>query len=194
MKWAGVLLFLAVPFWETKAPADWTDDELQRLLTNSPWAQMAAAPANSNSPGVQVYLATAAPVDQAERERDRRAVRKRPLPDPFAEEYRVWLEDNRTTQIVLAVNIWNTKAFSDSRDVARMEDECVMHAGRRKLKMTGHFPPSPADPYLRLAFPRQLESGDKTVSFDLYLPGVAMPFRTVEFNLKDMALNGKIEI
>jgi hypothetical protein len=197
MKWAGVLLFLAAPFWETKAPADWTDDELQRLLTNSPWAQIAAPPANSNGPGVQTYLATAAPMEQAERERDRRILRKRPLPpapDPLAEEYRVWLEDNRTTQIVLAVNIWNTKAFSDNHDVTRMEEECLMRAGRRKFKMTGHFPPSPGDPYLRLAFPRQVESGDKTVSFDLYLPGVAMPFRTVEFIVKDMFVKGKLEL
>lgn len=197
MKWVGLLLFLAAPFWETKAPAEWTDEELQRLLTNSPWAQLAAAPANSNGPGVLVYLATAAPMEQAERERDRRTLRKRPVPptpDPLAEEYRVWLEDNHVTQIVLAVNIWNTKAFSGARDVARMEDECMMRAGHKKLKITGHFPPSPGDPYLRLAFPRQVDPGDKTVSFDLYLPGVPMPFRTVEFSIKDLIVKGKLEM
>lgn len=197
MKWIGVLLFLAAPFWETKAPAEWTEDELQRLLTNSPWAQMAEAPAKSNGPGVQVYLATAAPINQAERERDRRALRKRPVPpepDPLAEEYRVWLEDNRKSQIVLAVNVWNTNAYSKSREMARMENECVMRAGRRKFKMSGHFPPSPGDPYLRLAFPRQVEPGDKTISFDLYLPGIPLPFRTVEFNVKDMMLKGKLEM
>lgn len=197
MKWLGLLLFLAAPFWENKAPAEWTDDELNRLLTNSPWAQIVAAPAKGEAPEVQVYLATAAPIEQAERERDRRAGRKRPAsppPDPLAEEYRVWFQDNRAAQIVLAVRIFNDKGLSDNRETTRMEQECVMRAGRRKYKTTGHFPPSPGDPYLRLAFPREVEPADKSVTFDLYLPGVPLPFRTVEFSVKDMMLKGKLEM
>jgi len=197
MKWIGLLLFLAAPFWETKAPADWSDEEVERLLTNSPWAQMVTGPGRGDAPPVQTYLATASPIDQAERERDRRArLRRRGAPpsDPLSEEYRVWFEDNRATQIVLAVNIPNNRAFADSRETSRMEQECVMHAGRRKFKMTGHFPPSPGDPFLRLAFPRQVEATDKSVSFDLYLPGVPLPFRVAEFSVKDMMLKGKLEM
>ncbi len=198
MKWIGLLLFLAAPFWEAKAPADWSDEELGRLLTNSPWAQMVTGPGRGDAPPVQMYLATAAPIEQAEREWNRRArLRQRAAPppsDPLSEEYRVWFEDNRATQIVLAVSIPNNRAFADNREISHMQQECVMHAGRRKYKMTGHFPPSPRDPYLRLAFPRQVEATDKSVSFDLYLPGVPLPFRVVEFSVKDMLLKGKLEI
>jgi hypothetical protein len=66
--------------------------------------------------------------------------------------------------------------------------------GRKRLKMTGHFPPSPSDPYLRMAFPRQVTVNDKTVSFELYLPGVAIPFRAIQFTLKDMLVRGKLEM
>ena len=45
MKLAAILCMLAASFWETKAPADWSDDELVRLFTNSPWAQMVEATA-----------------------------------------------------------------------------------------------------------------------------------------------------
>jgi len=75
-----------------------------------------------------------------------------------------------------------------------MEEESVMRVGRKKFKMTGHFPPSPSDPYLRMAFPRQVTVNDKAVSFELYLPGVAIPFRAIEFTLKDMLVRGKLEL
>ena len=51
----------------------------------------------------------------------------------------------------------DNNAFSDNRETRQMEQECVMRVGRKKLKMTGHFPPSPGDPYLRLAFPREVD-------------------------------------
>jgi hypothetical protein len=75
-----------------------------------------------------------------------------------------------------------------------MEEESVMKIGRKKYKMTGHFPPAPDDPYLRLVFPRQVGPKDKTVEFDLYLPGVADSYRTVEYPIKDMAYKGKLEL
>jgi hypothetical protein len=60
--------------------------------------------------------------------------------------------------------------------------------------LTGSFPPSESDPFLRLAFPRQVELSDKTLTFDLYLPGVPAPFRSAEFSLKDMVVAGKLEL
>ncbi len=75
-----------------------------------------------------------------------------------------------------------------------MEEDSVMHVGRKKIKMTGHFPPTATDPYLRLAFPRQVSPTDKSVSFELYLPGVPNPFREAEFKVKDMVVNGKLEM
>ncbi len=199
MYWFLLLLSLAAPFWETKASADWTDAEVASLLTDSPWAQMVFAPGKNSAPPIQVYLATATPIEQAERERNLRAARRRPpaakpVEDQFAEEYRAWLEDNRVTQIVVAVRIANNKGFFDEKEMHSMEEESVMHVGRKKFKMTGHFPPSASDPYLRMAFPRQVTASDKTVSFDLSLPGVEMPFRQIEFKVKDLMVGGKLVI
>jgi hypothetical protein len=190
----ALLLMFAAPFWEAKAPSDWTEEELAQMFTDSPWAQMLTGPASA--PPVPAFLATAPRMAQAEKERDLRHRRKRPKDeiDPLAEEYRAWFEENRATQIVLAIPITDPKAFNSGTDTQRMEDESVMHVGRKKFKMTGHFPPSPGDPYLRLAFPRQVSSSDKSVVFDLYIPGVAIPFRTIEFRVKDMLVAGKLEI
>jgi hypothetical protein len=194
-----LLLFLfADPYWVSKPPPEWTDAQLTALLTNSPWAEPVEGP-GPDSPAVEVFLATAAPIQLAEKERERRIqARRRPGPpppeSPFVTEYQLWLEDNRATQIVVAVPIQNNKGFLDEREVRRMEDESVMRVGKKKIKMTGSFPPSGADPYLRLAFPRQVELSDKTLYFDLYLPGVPAPFRSAEFTLKDMVVAGKLEL
>jgi hypothetical protein len=199
MKLLAMLLMLSASFWETKAPADWTDEELLRLFTDSPWAQMAgaAAQAESHAAAVQLYLATAEPMQEAEKERQRRYVRKGNQPmveSPMDTEYRLWLEDNRATQIVLAVRIPRTKDFDDAGQAKRMEEESIMRVGRKKFKMTGHFPPTQNDVYLRMAFPRQVSESDKSIEFDLYLPGVTPPFRTVEFRVKDMVTKGKLEL
>jgi hypothetical protein len=37
----GVALLLAADFWETKDPATWSASEIERILTDSPWAQAA---------------------------------------------------------------------------------------------------------------------------------------------------------
>src|SRR5580658_6523389 len=198
MQFLLFLFLFADPYWVSKPPPEWTDAQLLALLTNSPWAQPVEGP-GTNSPPVEVFLATAAPIQLAEKERDRRVqARRRPGPalgeSPAVTEYRLWLEDNRATQIVVAVPIQNNKGFLDEREVRRMEDESVMRVGKKKIKMTGSFPPSEADPFLRLAFPRQVELSDKTLYFDLYLPGVPAPFRTAEFALKDMVVAGKLEL
>src|SRR6202790_3539207 len=132
MYWFLLLLSLATPFWETKAPSDWSDIEIANLLADSPWAQMVVTPGKNSAPPVQVYLATAAPIEQAEQERNLRAERRRspnakPVEDQFAEEYRAWLEDNRATQIVVAVRITNNKGISNEEDMRSMESESAMH-------------------------------------------------------------------
>jgi hypothetical protein len=109
-------------------------------------------------------------------------------------EYRLWLEDNMATQIVVAVRIPRTKDFDDAAQTKRMEDDSVMRVGRKKYKMTGNFPPTEHDTYLRIAFPREVQASDKTVTFELYVPGATPPYRTVEFKVKDMMVNGKLEM
>jgi hypothetical protein len=195
----AMLLFLAASFWESKHPADWTDNELLILLTDSPWAQMVEPSVKDTHGGpVQVYIASAAPMQAAEKERERRFIRKAngPVPpeSPMDTEYRLWLEDNLAKQIVVAVRIPHAQDFNDGAQTKRMEDDTVMHVGHKKFKMTGSFPPTERDPYLRIAFPREVQATDKSVTFELYIPGATPPYRTVEFKVKDMMVNGKLEL
>lgn len=37
---AGAAVLLAADFWEKKAPQDWTAEEIESILTDSPWAQV----------------------------------------------------------------------------------------------------------------------------------------------------------
>ena len=191
-----LLLLAAAPFWE-KPAAEWSDMEIQALMTDSPWAQPASGPASMGP--VRVYLATAGPMEKAIEESTRRAKLKakpgtKQAEDPAEDEYQAWLKENRGKQIVVAVALGNPKAFSDEREIKRMEDGCVMHVGKKKYGLTGHFPPSSSDPVLRLVFPREVQPSDKTVSFDLYLPGVTGPFRVVEFKVKDLMVAGSVEM
>ena len=55
-------------------------------------------------------------------------------------------------QIVLAVRIPRTKDFDDAGQTKKLEEESYMRVGRKKYKMTGHFPPTQNDVYLRMAF------------------------------------------
>ena len=95
-------------------PADWTDVELSQFLADSPWAQTVSAPSRSApAPAIQVYLATAPLMVEAEKEREkrlkaRRKSREEEKEDPLAEEYQAWLEDNRATQIVIAIRMAST--------------------------------------------------------------------------------------
>jgi hypothetical protein len=194
------LLFLfAAPFWEAKPPAQWSDIELAALLNDSPWAQPATGP--SNPPPVPVIFATARPIEQALEETQRRVKLKKPPkpdvpvePDPAIEDYQDWLRENRATYFIVAIPIANPRAFADVNEVKQMEQESIAQIGRRKLKIAGHFPPSPGDPYLRLAFPREVNIKDKNLILELYVPGISIPFRAVQFDLKQMTVNGKLEL
>jgi hypothetical protein len=177
-----VLALLAAPFWETKAPRDWTEDELRTLLNDSPWAQPAEP-----SPAVPVYLATATPMRAAEAERARRRAEQ---PN---DEYLDFLREHSADSIVLAVACPKWTALSDAAESRHMEDESMMKVGRRKFHMTGHFPPTPSDPYLRLIFPREVTAADKSVTFELYLPGNG-PYHEAEFRLRDLMSKGKLEM
>lgn len=194
------LVMVAAPFWEAKQPEKWTDEELTEVLTASPWVKVATA---GNMPGVGVYLATAKPMRLAEAELERlaraKALRenvnsKEPEFDPAAQEYAEWLAENGTDQIILAVNVGYRKEYGDERELERLEKESVMVLGRKKVQMTGYFPPSAGDPVLRVAFPRQVSRSDRDVRFELYLPGVAGGFRAVEFRVEELVFGGRPEL
>ena len=192
----AALFFLAAPpFWESKPPRQWTDNELSVLLHDSPWAQMAPPPPrNAESPAEQIYIATAQPVRDAEVElARRRAIRLHQLGSGLDAEYRDFLRDSGGQQIVVAAYAPNLNAMADARESRRMEEESVMKIGRKKYKVTGTFPPTPGDPYLRLVFPRVLQASSKSVEFDLYIPGLSGPYRDVEFDVRRMVYKGRPE-
>jgi hypothetical protein len=196
-----LLLMFANPFWLEKMPADWTDIELSQIFVDSPWTQALGPPARAAfaSPSVQLYLATAAPMAEAEEERAKRLkARRKPgekeEEDPLGEDYQAWLEDNRASQIVVAVRLGFNQKLFDGGEMKRMEEESYMQVGRKKVKMSGHFPPTPRDPYLRIAFPRQPLEDEKTVLFFIYVPGLPLPMREVQFKVKDLMVNGKPEL
>lgn len=188
-------LLMAAPFWESKAPHDWTDAELSEILHSSPWAQAATAEGVLRQPGVQTYLSSALPMQEAEAEViRRRQIRNRPTGPPETEEYREFLKAQKEKPIVLTIHFPDPLALADGALSRRMEEECVMKIGRKKYKMTGHFPPAPDDPYLRLVFPRAVGPKDKIIEFELYLPGAPDPYRTVEYELKNLVYKGKLEL
>lgn len=177
-----LLALLAAPFWETKAPADWTDTQIEQLLHDSPWAQMAEP-----APAVQVYLASAQPAREAEKELARRRGRT------LDEEYTAYLAGEGAAKVVLAIAYKNTMALADAGEAHHMEEECIMRVGRQRYKMEGHFPPGPSDPFLRLVYPRAATGRDKTITFELYLPGYG-PYHDAEFRVRDMMFKGKLEM
>ena len=179
------LALAAAPFWETKAPPDWSEEQLRILLTDSPWAQ------HVDGGGPTAFLATAQPIQQAEREIWRRRTAKGAVPpDP---EYADFLAREPGRYIVLAIGYADARPLSDAGEARRMEEESILKVGKKKYKITGQFPPTPADPYLRLVYPRETGPNDKSLVFELYLPG-ASGYHTVEFRMKELLYRGKPEM
>ncbi len=209
MTWLVIaLLLLADPFWQIKPAMEWTDAELSQFLADSPWAQMSAVPgkaqvgknAGTGQP-TQVYLATAGPVVKALAERDRRAELRRPgvtkalADDPLSEERAVWLADNRAGHIIVAARVGNNDAFSNEAETRRLEQDSAMDTGHGRVKLSAYFPPTSTDPHLYFAFPRDLVlPTDKVVSFELYLPGAQGPYRILQFKVKELLVDGKLEL
>jgi hypothetical protein len=187
----ALFFFLAQPFWETKPPERWTAQEIEEIRHDSPWA-LSVGP----DPQVLIYLATAAPIEEAEAEA--RVRTKKPLDEPDPD-YLDYLRENRDSQMVVAIPYTAKGAlasakvgFAKPEEVHRMEEESSMVVGRNTYKMVGHFPPTDADPVLRLVFPRAADTPDKTVVFRLYVPGVEWPDREAEFRIKDLMYHGKL--
>lgn len=209
MIWLALAAFLFIdPFWLTKPAKEWTDPELSQFLADSPWAQMVTQPGKPQAGKksgeerlVQVYLATAGPIVKALAERDRRMELRRPgitkalSEDPLSEERALWFADHRAAYIIIAARVGNNDAFSIDKETSRMEHDSVMEAGRTQVKVSATFPPTQTDPHVYLAFLREpVAATDRDLSFGLYLPGVPVPYRTVTFKIKDMMVDGKLEM
>lgn len=189
MRAAPVLFLFAfaaaaeAPFWDVKPASEWTEQEMNTLLTASPWVQAAGT--------APVILASAKPVREAEAILFKRAS---DLGERSAgeEDYRQYIEKYPGKHIVLAVRA-GIDDLADAKEVKYMEKECYLRLGKKKIRMVGHFPPTPADPYLRMLFPRVPLEGVKVLNFGLYLPGILKPFRDVQFFLSDLNYRGQLE-
>ena len=192
--WMLLLLLTATPFWQEKAPAEWNDIQIAQFLNDSPWAHPAKADGKVVGSPVPAYIASSQFVEQVEKERNRRAAlrRKQTTEGALAEEYGFWFEDNRKDQVILTVRVGNSIAFSDEREIRRMQESSALHSGNVRAKMSSYFPPSASDPYLHMAFPRSIiKPAEKYLSFAIYLPGIASPFRTVDFVASELITDGK---
>src|SRR5579862_2049033 len=107
----AALFFFAAPFWESKPPEKWTAREIEIVRTESPWAQTIGP-----GPKVLVYLATAAPIEDAEMEARVR------LKDPLGEadpDYLDYLRAKREKCFVLAVDYEAGRGFEQPGEVTR---------------------------------------------------------------------------
>jgi hypothetical protein len=205
------LAFFALPYWEAKPPAEWSDEQLRAFLRSSPWAQVdrinargldeglpdrdSLDPANAHTAGVQVRLASAAPVVEAEQEWSRRhPPSSTAAEDQYGSEFYEFLAANRGKYIALAVRLARPRRLEIDKEVAQMEKHCELRINKRRYKLAAHFLPSPADPYLRLLFPRELAPGDQLLEFSLYLPGVTFPHRKIAFEIKNLYFKGHLEL
>lgn len=188
------LLMLATPFWETLSPREWNNEQLMLMLTDSPWAQTTTFREGSPAP---IYLASAKPMREAEAELLRRFTLKigaANMPDSASRrEYEDFLAENDGKVVVIAIRNINLKILAEAEEGKRMEEESYMKVGKKKIKLSGHFPPTPADPVLRLIFPRPAELG-KEIQFELYMAGFTGPYRSAIFKLKDLVYKGKTEL
>ena len=129
----ALLFFLSQPFWEAKPPERWTDEEIDTVRHASPWVQTAG-----RDPEILVYLATAAPIEEAEGELRLRA--KNPLAEPDPD-YADFLRLNREKVLVLAIPWGQAARASAPRPSGsgwRMNPSCLPAAGR--LATGGPFP------------------------------------------------------
>jgi hypothetical protein len=180
----ATLFFLAPPFWETKPPERWTDREIDQVRHDSPWAQSVGP-----EPKILIYLATAGPLEDAEQEARLRT--KNPLAEPDPD-YLDYLRENRGKHFVLAIPDVTRAGLEKPGEEQSMEERTQMVIGKKSYKIIGHFPPTEADPVLRLVFPREVQTTDKSVVFHLYLPGLSFPERETEFRVKDLMYHGKL--
>ena len=178
------LLLQAAPFWEQRPPAEWTRADVDRMMSDSPWAQ---------TDGVRVYIASAEPVRQAELMWKKWRKQQLGVEGVFEEDedYEQFLREHPGDYIVVGVYGMNPAITPEPRQIAQMEKQSRIKLDKRKYAMIAYFPPTPADPVLRMVFPKKLAGDEKKLILELYLPGVHLPYRNFEFPIKTLVWQGK---
>jgi hypothetical protein len=185
--WTLIVALLAgAAFWETTPPAEWSDEQIETLLGQSPWVRRDGE--------AHIYLASAWPLWQAELERRRRLEQEVAIEDGTIGEYFEFLENHRGEYFVLAVHIPHPRYLRPEKETRKMEEKSVLVIGKKKYKMLGHFPPTPDDRFLRMIFPREVTLEDEEFYFDLYVPGVPLPYRRLIYQPQRLTFKGKLEM
>lgn len=190
--WSVGIALLVSAFWSDVPPEKWSEVQLRQMFVESPWAQQAQPQFRSQyGEAASVYLASAAPMREAEAELRRRT---KPGEDVLFDEYKEWLEANASTHIVVAVRLRKPELLADAVNSTEIEKESKLVAGGKRYGVAVTFPPTRTDPWLRLAFPRKVRDTDKHFEIELYLPGVAGNYLSAVFSLKDLVWKGKFEM
>ena len=184
--WILLAAWLAAPFWETLPPEQWTVPQAELLLNDSPLAA-------KTSGGITAYLSSALPAQQAEEQLLKKKRRGEEDAGRLPEDYLDYREQSKGKVIILALALKNWNGLSEVGESERMEKDTVLIAGGKRIRMEGHFPPTPSDPYLRLIFPRDVKPNQKTLRFEVYIPGDLSPFQEIEFDLRRMLYRSKPE-
>ena len=95
---------------------------------------------------------------------------------------------------MLAISYPQSDALADAAERSGWKRNRFLKVGERNIKITGQFPPTPLDPYLRMVFPREIGPNDKSLVFELYLPGIGGSYAMVEFRMKELLYHGKPEM
>jgi hypothetical protein len=180
------MLAAGAKFWETKPPEEWTPEEVDELLTNSPWAQVSGV---GRPNAIPMYLASAEPMRIAEQRK--RAMRKTTgASDASFAEYQALLAESPNQYVVLAILPPKREALADGDFTRRLEKDSKLRSGGASYPVYTYFPPSSTDPYLRVVFhrPPSLERG---LQIAVYVPGVHDGYRQLVFNVKEMVFRGK---
>jgi hypothetical protein len=177
-----LLALLLAPYWETKRPQEWSDAELQQMFEHSPWGQQ---------DGITVYFSTAKPMRDAEAEKLRRAGRTSQEFDADTE-YEEFLKDKGGEYIAVSVLMKEWGGLDVPGEMERVQKECQLRSGNRRLKLTALFPPTPAEKVLRLIFPRELDPKAPKIRLELYVPASdGKAWRTFDFPVSQMAVAGR---
>jgi hypothetical protein len=184
--WILIAAFLAPPFWETLPPEDWTVQQAQLLLSDSPWA-------GQTSEGLTAYVASALPMQQAEEQLLKKRKRNQDGEASLPQDYIDYREESKGKVVILALQLKSWAGLSEVKESERMERDTVMVSGGKRIRMNGHFPPTPSDPYLRFIFPRAAKPNQKVLRFEVYIPGDLMPFQEIDFDMRRMIYRGNLE-
>ena len=206
-------LLFAAGFWDTKPFPEWSDKELQKLMTDSPWVRQIrgkinaqpsdepgqaqipdlSGPTSAAAPSLPVMLRwiSALPVKQGE-------MRARFGKDAAtAPEARKFLEQPRTFYILAVAGIPGyliSKGGADNAKEAIARSTILTLKGKPSMQPTVvEFAPAGLNVTVMLGFPRsnEITLADEEVAFSTVIGTVLVRYK---FKLKDMVVRGKLEL